>query len=253
MEEGPIFIVGSPRTGTTALVSGLLAAGVPGHKEGHFVLLFDELRLSTIKWYQSHHRLAQLPNTLLGDQPQDRFLDRYKKFIRSYMRETYGGNTWLEKSGSRRMIHALPFFREVFPESHIIFCKRRPLEVINSRLKKFPHMNFEQHCTDLAGLMQEWQSIRAQLNGWVEIDQIDTLGHPEETTKVLANYLGFSAHESVEFMRFISTKRPERSSNYELLSLDDLDWSREQKMCFRENFDEIMYRYGYGNKEYFST
>lgn len=81
--------------------------------------------------------------------------------------------SWFDKTGNPDMIFAIPVLLKLWPESVFIFAKRRAIENVKSRLKKFPNHNFDYHCSDWAKNMSAWRQIRTQLpaSKFVEIDQ----------------------------------------------------------------------------------
>lgn len=240
MRHAPVFIIGSVRTGTTAITRGLQLAGYPGHNEGHFITLFPHLAQGAMHWYKTVARGKARPKVLLYDQPYEAFMEKFVSFVRTYMAEVYGGDLWLYKTGGRRTIEALPFLKRVFPEARIVYCRRNPYEVMASRLLKFPNVGFERHCSLLAGALLAWASVRGELPDWIEIDQREILNDPEQIADRVAEHLLLTTDERMRFARYITKGRPQRTSpDYAQLNEENVGWSAEQRRHFREVFAHV--------------
>jgi len=242
----PILIVGSPRSGTSALALGLSAAGISGYSEGHFLMLFARIEETIAKYYEVEAS-NNVPGTLLHALAMDRVVEEYRQTARFMMDNVYDGAPWFDKTAHGGTIENLPFFKSIWPRAKIIFAKRRPIENLESRLRKFSHMSFAEHCNDLKYIFKTWAAIRGQLNGWVEIDQYDLLHDPAQATKTISDFLGFQENAAAAFRTTIENTHPERTSeSYNTKRFSELNWSQNDKELFVAELDGIMKLFNYG-------
>jgi hypothetical protein len=247
----PILIVGSPRSGTSALALGLSAAGISGYSEGHFLMLFARIEETIAKYYEVEAS-NNVPGTLLHALPMDRAVEGYRQMARLMMDKVYDGTRWFDKTAHGGMIENLPFFKSIWPQAKIIFAKRRPIENLESRLKKFSHMSFAEHCKDLKYIFNTWATMRNELNGWVEIDQYDLLYNPAQATKTISNFLGFKEDAAVAFRITIENTHPEKTSeSYQTKRFSELNWSQSDRELFVAELDDVMKLFNYGYDQYY--
>lgn len=245
-----LFIIGGPRTGTTLLATALLDCGFAGQGEGHFLAVTKDLLSSISQYYQRNRGCAVEPTTLRAI-PEDRFSGDLKAFIAGYISRFHGEKSWMDKSGFSGLQNAL-LYQEMFTDSRFIHTKRRPIEVMVSRLKKFPDHTFEHHCENLRWGMSLWLERRRQLNNAIEIEQFEIIRNPEQTATTIADFLGLEGPDRL--MGWFQQSTPERSSDsYTPMRFDDLPWLNGQKDLFIKTLDGAMREYGYSYNETYYT
>jgi hypothetical protein len=249
----PVLVVGSPRTGTTALALGLQAAGISGFSEGHLLMLFVRIEQTIAKYYQDE-AANTLPGTLLHALPMPKLVSAYRDLARSIVDEAHDGKPWFDKTAHGGMVGCLPFFRSMWPDAKIIFTKRRPIENLQSRLKKFAHMSFAEHCADLRYVFLTWAQMRDQMANWLEVDQYDLITECEATSKAVANFLSLDSESANFLYQTVLNTHPERSAfSYEPLKFSSLDWDTEKKETFVTQLGDVMKLYNYGYERYFEA
>jgi hypothetical protein len=252
MQMDPILIVGSPRSGTTALALGLGAAGVSGFSEGHFLMLFARIEQTIAKYYQTEAS-NNVPGTLLHALPMNRVVEEYRRIARAVVEAAHGDKQWFDKTAHGGMIGSLPFFKSIWPDAKIIFAKRRPIENLESRLKKFSHMSFVEHCKDLKYIFNTWATVRDKLNRWVEVDQYDLLYDSTHATKTISDFLDFDENAAAAFRVTIENLHPEKTStSYEPKRFSELNWLKGDKKIFVTELDEVMKLFNYGYENYYA-
>jgi sulfotransferase family protein len=247
----PVLIVGSPRSGTSALALGLSAAGISGYSEGHFLMLFARIEETIAKYYEVE-AANNVPGALLHALAKDRVVEQYRQMARLMMDGVYDGKRWFDKTAHGGTIENLPFFKSIWPQAKIIFAKRRPIENLESRLRKFSHMSFAEHCKDLKYIFKTWAAIRDRLSGWVEIDQYDLLYNPAQATKTISGFLGFKENAAAAFRTTIENTYPERTSqSFKTKRFSELNWSQGDKELFVAELDDVMKLFNYGYDQYY--
>jgi len=244
----PVFIVGSPRSGTSLLVDAMLSAGYHGFREGNFLPL-----VTTLQTAIDHHFsifAAGGRQTLVGNIDKAVLSADMLRVIKSAVDPHVTQAPWFDKSGNPAMIMAIGAIRSLWPESVFIFAKRRGIENLVSRLKKFPNHNFEYHCKDWSRTMLEWRKVRDTLppGTGIEIDQQDFVRDPSRVAAKLVNFLQLPADRTQRVLETLQRNRPqetESNSAARIYSLAKLDWSEPQKAAFMSNCLTEMQAYGY--------
>jgi hypothetical protein len=254
--HSPVFIVGSPRSGTSALVRVLWDIGYHGFAEGHFLPLLAPIDLLVDDHF---HRFRNTdPRVMLGNIDKRDLKRRIFEAFRTTVNDLNPDEPWFDKTHHRPMIEAIPIVRELWPGSVFVFAKRRGIENVISRLKKFPNESFEYACSNWAESMAAWRTIRQQLppECFIEVEQRDMIQLPERTARSLCAFL--QVDESAFRTAYIamSTKRPEESaegSAYKTSSLAESGWTVEQTETFLKHCETEMKQFGYTMDERYSA
>jgi hypothetical protein len=252
-----VFVVGSPRSGTSALVLALETAGYRGYKEGNFLPLMKVIGRIIDNYFAPPDKSN--PNHLTARIDRERLKCRIEGIFKELEEEAHPFPLWFDKSGHVQMIHAIPILRRFWPHSVYIFAKRRGIENVASRLKKFPKLDFEGHCADWANFMAAWREARAQLpqDAYIEVDQQDLIRESEPTGARIAALLQLGEEQQISLTHIIKLKRPQetvKGSATQLHSLQSIGWSESQLAIFERHCGPEMKAYGYGSgSDYYST
>ncbi|MEZ4630566.1 MAG: sulfotransferase [Deinococcales bacterium] len=157
---------------------------------------------------------------------------------------------FVDKTPGIAMLRMIPDILLIWPQAKIIFAKRRGIENIDSRLRKFPHVSFEEHCRQWQETMMYWYSLREKLDQgqYVEIDQHDIEYVPEKATQQLADFLHLSPEQKGQMLQRFQEKHPEKTRQayrMEIKSLDEMAWSKDEKLYFKKICSEAMDKFGY--------
>jgi hypothetical protein len=184
--HSPVFIVGSPRSGTSALADVLWHIGYQGKGEGHFLTL-----LRGIDAIVDDHYVRFPGAPMLGNIDKHDLKRRLFETFRTVANDVNSKAPWFDKTPNLEMILVIPILRELWPGSVFVFAKRRGIENVISRMKKFPDTPFENHCADWAGSMAAWRTIRPQLppGCFIEVEQRDMIQQPERAARSLCAFL----------------------------------------------------------------
>jgi hypothetical protein len=244
----PVFIVGSPRSGTSILTRALTTAGYHGFQEGNLLGLGQVIDRD-VDWFFSANDTTSHA-TLLGNVNKSAL----KADLFATMKQTIDNlnplSPWFDKTGNPETILLLPRIMEAWPNSRVIFARRRGVENVISRLQKFPDFDFRYHCKDWAANMRAWRETRETLDPAriTEIDQSEILGTPEVVVARLGTFLGLSDQQSALAEQTLRTERPQETSPgsaARAIRATDTNWTAEQLLTFETLCGEELEFYGY--------
>ena len=252
----PVFILGSVRSGTSALADVLWHIGYEGFGEGHLLSLLHYIEAIVDQHYDRFP--TDDAGVLLGNIDKRDLKRRLFETFRTMMNDLNPKDPWFDKTADPGMILASPIVRELWPGSVFVFAKRRGIENVISRVKKFPGESFENHCAGWAGSMAEWRNIRQQLppECFIEVEQRDMIQQPERTARSLCAFLGWGDLAVQRACDVMSTHRPEESekgSASKTSSLAESGWTEEQTETFLKHCETEMKEFGYTMDEHYSA
>lgn len=246
-EQRPVFILGSARSGTSAVTESLLAAtNYEGYGEGHF---FDVLAAldAALRGYDATKGGERERKTTLSRIAPEFVADGLASIVIEAARELFPKGLWLDKTPYTHMILLAPRLRQVWPNARFIFMKRRGIDNVLSRLRKWDH-DFAHNCRDWAGAMQAWLSVRERLHGAsLELDQRTLAHEPERAAAEIAALLGLSATEQARVAQMLAREHPQQTSARfaEATPLRDTGWDAERVRIFRETCGPMMRAFAY--------
>jgi hypothetical protein len=248
MQKSPVFIVGSPRSGTSILVDVLLSAGYHGFREGSFLPLIHRIG-AAVDWQFSIFS-SENKAILISNVDKESIKARLFETLGDTVSKLHPATPWFDKTGNPEMILSIPVLRVLWPECVFVFAMRRGIENIVSRMRKFSNHGFEYHCVDWAKNMAAWRSVRGALQpaDYVEIDQQDLLRSPEEVACKLGMLLHLGPDAEQRMVETLRSNRPqetESGSAGRLLALQSCGWSETQIGVFLERCKHEMEAYGY--------
>ncbi|MCI4679681.1 sulfotransferase [Rhodoblastus acidophilus] len=247
MAKYPLFIVGSPRSGTSALAGGALSAGYEGFFEGNFLPLLTTLKLSIDRHFATFGHDG--PDVLASVVDRQRLSQDIAKIFREILERHNPAPPWFDKSGNPEMTAAIPTLLDLWPGSVFIFAKRRGLENVVSRLRKFPSYGIEAHCRSWANNMKSWREARERLaqEQYLEIDQQELIRDPEAVTKKMAGLLDLTEAQAAAATNFFRQRRPQETepgTAQRVLALGDL-WDDAGRNAFESICGPEMKAFGY--------
>ena len=244
----PLFIVGSPRSGTTILTAALLGAGYHGYLEGNLLSLWQMLR-ERIEWY---FRLpfAQQERTLMANIRPEAFRDSVREIFKRQLDELNEHSPWLDKTCNAETILAIPDLIAMWPSCRIFCARRRGIENVLSRLKKFPAQDFQRHCRDWTRAMSAWRQVRDTLEPWryLEVEQRDLVVRPQAVSHEIAGLLALNEGARIRIERTFARQRHQETAPgtaERLVSLAETSWTEQEIGQFLEICGPEMDAYGY--------
>lgn len=221
----PLFILGFPRSGTTALASAVCKASAfqDFSEEGHFLYLFREA-LDRI----FENRLN--PNSVIRE-PRNKELLLSK--FRQAINEIYSGNSglrWIDKTPDIDQVRSIPTLRRLFPQAKYIYLYRDVDTAVVSNVANWPQQ--------LAGkeleVAQRWSTCNKvwrdarhslEVESYLEIYQKEMLRTPEHVARQVCSLLDLSPQDKGHVTEFLignkSVNRPhgDHAKKYDAVTL----------------------------------
>lgn len=222
-----IFVLGSPRSGTSEMGSTLTSVlTLPWIGEGHAAPLFaaaaDALQGNPAG-----------PSGLLRLMAEENFRGMAKTAARQAYFFVHRSASFVDKTPGVAMINAAPFIHECFPDGCFIFLWRNPVANVLSRIAKFGDSRFEAHCRDWAAAMNAWLAIRRRLPHYLEVRQEDMLLNPESVARSVAQYIGCDDAAASIRDSLASGSREHTGAGLGKSALEETGWSAANKQLFQ--------------------
>lgn len=254
-----VFVVGSPRSGTTIVGDSLRKTlnAEEGFGESHLLPLAAAVTRTVAEYHESSGA-AKLPGMMLHHVNPHLLGEQMLSVIKRQYNNLFGQGCILDKTPGGEMIRSLPHIQRLWPEARIIFVKRRGIENVASRLKKFPDVDFETHCAQWKNCMNGWDWVKDKLPHRIEVDQYDVQTQPVAVAQVLGEFLSLTPAQRVQLERHFSVDAPEKTrvsvGNAKTLSMDTIQWSEAQKAFFIEHCATHLQKWGYSlDDSYYQT
>jgi hypothetical protein len=254
----PVFILGPARSGTSAVAMALLKSGqYEGLGEGHLLPLALRL-IHQCHLYYDERSGAASGQTLLGGVPIACFERLVRRGFVQLMRSTYRSGYWIDKTPTAEMVYAAPLLAEIWQNGRFILLKRRLIENLMSRVRKFPHESTRRHYVDWAAVMEAWLEVRPRLERVsFEVESLELATNPREMGAKIAKFVGLSSSEAADkLIRSLSVDRPEWTDAKfgTVHSLEHLGLSEAELHDMKQICAPVMSSYGYSfDESYFSS
>jgi hypothetical protein len=233
-----IFVLGSPRSGTSELGSTLTRElALPWLGEGHAAPAFATAATALAGDVSS-------PNSLLRFMAQHTYPDIVYRAARQAYYWTHASASFLDKTPGVAMIRAVRFLRACFPDAYYIFMRRNGISNVLSREAKFGG-SFDAHCQDWAAAMDSWMDLRGELPHYLEVEQERMLSEPAAVARAVAGYVGRPEAAGAIAQSLSTGSRERTGAGIGRASLADTAWSAAQIAQFRKLCGPTMTRWGY--------
>lgn len=256
-EAHPVFVLGPARSGTSALALALLGSGhYEGHGEGHLLPLAHHLLLAVDAYYAGHETVGG-SDTRLRSTHISAFQRMVRRGFIQVSRAAYPSGRWIDKTPTAQMVRAAPLMQALWPNARFIFLKRRVIENVSSRRRKFPHETLENHYRDWVDVLTAWTGVRGQLGAAaMEVEQFELARHAAATADAIAAFLDLPTPAADRFRAVLAAGNPEQTSAAlgEMETLGGLDLSPAQEAELRAACGPVMAAYGYGfGEDYYNV
>ena len=257
VEARPVFVLGAARSGTTALCVALeKATRYRGFHEGHVL----DVAIRLVNAVDAHFEKKDpyiSPETRsryhLGQLAHPRFRAETIEMLRR-LAAGYTTPFWFDKTPTYQMIASVPMLAQAWPHARFIFMKRRGLENMRSRARKFTRIDFPGSCRDWALIMSAWRTVRETVQGrCLELDQRTMQDDASSAAAGVGRLLDLEPSEVAAFAAALHSERPEVTDPSAKIidNLSELGWTAEQTEFFRGICGAEMEAYGYTyNAEY---
>ncbi|WP_153913455.1 sulfotransferase [Shewanella sp. TC10] len=244
LPEKVVFVVGSPRSGTSALGKACRKAlKANAHGESHAIQGFN-LLLETADSFFQQSRTANIKGNLVNAIPKTLMLAEQLNVLRKLYRLYYGDLVHLDKTPGIPMLAGLPLAIIAWPNAKVIFCKRRGMENIQSRLIKFPKVKFEQHAKQWRQSFVVWRKTKQKITQslkhtqwFIEVDQFNMACMPESVANEVTALVDLKPRQhNILFKQLASDDKPEQTSKSasRSKSLADFGWTDAQVLQFKD-------------------
>ncbi|MBR8827308.1 MAG: sulfotransferase [Gomphosphaeria aponina SAG 52.96 = DSM 107014] len=249
-EKKPIFVIGSARSGTSIISKAIkLGAGIYGYNEGHLLPIVAVLVKEIEKEYEKKKHILDKKGYMIAHTNQKEIEERIINVFKDVCEGIYKDEVWIDKTPDLGMIAATPYILRAWPQSKLIFAKRRGVECIISRTRKFQNVSFENHCKFWKQCMEEWLKVRESLKGhYIEIDQREISLNPEKVAKEIGNLLKIEEEKIKRIKEVFVNQRPEftgGTEKTEAIEIKETGWTDEQIEIFRKHCGEVSEKFGY--------
>lgn len=244
--RSPLFILGAPRSGTTILADALRKAGYAGFNEGHLLNVILPVK-SAIEAHVKENRLDDNAQ-LLANLDVNGFINDVMLVFKQYQDKLNPTEPWFDKTPDAAMIYAAPVIAQLWPSAAFIFAKRRAIENIASRIKKFPTVAFKEHCAYWTASMEAWRIVKDSGIQGLEVDQFDIAHSPQREAARIGAYLNLDSagvKAIIEEMTGSQPQRTDEESARRVLSLGTTGWTPQQIDLFKAYCLDEMEAYGY--------
>lgn len=243
-----LFILGSTRSGTSALRNALASTRYMGAGEGHTIGLLGALKDAVANHFAQF--AAALPEgTMLAAWNRDQFWNQIVEAYVAQINQVFPGDHYLDKTPNISPLLYLDLIQSALPSPFFIFCRRRGIDNVLSKMRKWPETDFAMHCEEWRDIINHWDEVKQTLLcPWMEVEYQELYTNSQHTASRIGNFLGMSDDEIAAMHRSFEDGRPHRGN--EAASIEDTGWSDAQKRIFLEVCGPVMERCGYGFYRY---
>jgi hypothetical protein len=249
-ESRPVFVLGAPRSGTSAVCLALQkGTRYRGFSEGHVLDVACRLGNAVDTHFARKDASISLQTSAayhLAYVTRARFRALIIEMLRR-LAANYTTPFWFDKTPTYPMVASVPIIGQAWSQARFIFMKRRGLENICSRIRKFAG-DFPGDCRDWALIMSGWRAVRETVaDRFIEIDQRSMLLDAGSTAARVGRLLDLNPAEIEAFADILRRERPEATGPSEgiVTDLSELGWSAEQIEIFQRVCGAEMEAYGY--------
>jgi hypothetical protein len=247
-----LFILGSTRSGTSAIRNALALTRYNGAGEGHTLGLLGVL-FDTVETYFHDHQAALSDGTMLAEWRRDEFWNEVVLAYLAQIRRVFPDAYYLDKTPTIVPIQYLDVIESSMPAPFFIFCRRRGIDNVLSKTKKWPQTPFAIHCEEWRDVLDLWDERKQHLSSpWIEIEFDRLRVDPEKAAKQIGAFLSLSAPEVSQVGSSLAEGQDPTPKDG-AVSIDDVGWTDDQKKLFLDICGSTMERCGYGYYSYWRT
>lgn len=254
-----LYILGSTRSGTSALRNAIAGTRYKGFGEGHLVPILSEI-IASVRRNAKSGLGAEVPGNGLSSLKPDALIKKLFAGYEHYLSDQLHATHIVDKTPTIAPILAAPDLAAYHSNAKFIHCSRRHLDNIQSKVKKFPDKSLENHAREWTDCHQAWFAARQILTDrgqdFLEVNFYEMAEDPSGAAEKIGAYLGFEAEEIAYVESYLQSQRPQANKDRDLtkfLKLSDLEWSEADKRRFLEITAHVGRTLGYGLERYYEA
>ena len=251
-----LYILGSTRSGTSALRNGLGNTRYRGFGEGHLVPILDDI-VRAVRTHRIDGLGARTPGNGLFELRESVLIRHLFHGYENYLATVLESQSVMDKTPTITPIRLAPDLNRFHQTPYFIHCARRHVDNIQSKLKKFPDRTVQQHCQEWAACNATWLDVKEHLDGnYLAFDFYELVTDQEGTSRRIGEYLGLDEGEIAALAEYLISQRPQGATDRDLtqfLKLSEMEWSAQEKEDFVEICGPVGERLGYGLEDYYAT
>jgi hypothetical protein len=245
-----LFVVGTTRSGTSALRNALSETRYSGEGEGHTVGLLGALS-EAINRYFNENRAALSPGTMIAHWQRNTF---WSDIVAAYVRQIrlqFPGGFYLDKTPNILPLHYAKLIEASLEGTRFIFCRRRGIDNVVSKQRKWASVPFREHCTEWRDINERWDQIKGELTSpFLEVDFHEMFATPELLSSRIGEFLEIPEDEQIRFLKSLNGSQP---TTPPWQALSEVGWTEDQKATFLATCQPLMTRCNYGLEAYWAT
>jgi len=201
----PIFVLGAGRSGTSAIVGALQAAGIEGFSEGHLFPMLNEMAKRLSRRYANTRVPRRRPGLVAV---RARIMEAIVRTAVESAYGTYGRRVWLDKTPDHPMIECVPLLRTLFPRARYLTVVRHPVAFAESRRRKFGEPVVSA-ISEWARSLESWEVQKRGLaaSQYLEVD-LTRLQEPSRMQELYA-FLQLDDAQRKNLTDYLASERPE--------------------------------------------
>jgi len=240
----PLFVLGFPRSGTTALAQAIsCSASYQDYgPEGHLMYLF---RSGLTQVFENHLNSNCVLN---GDYNRMRFLAMFRRALSEPFYPDLEGDRvdFIDKTPDLQQVLTVPVLSQLFPTAKFIYLYRQPVEAVRSNLATWPEV-LEGKSSSVTKrwveCMKAWRAVRCKIpqDNFLEIFQPEMRENPSAVMLEVAELLSLDNADRGRVFNFLvgnkQVNRPRvgtRAKEYERAVLSKKNIEKINKMSAAE-------------------
>jgi hypothetical protein len=238
-----VFVIGAPRSGTTAVAQALRSSGYAGVSgEGHVLTLLPLLRRVI-----AHYRYAKEgspPDAAVSQFSWQGLQTALDGYFRDFFASLYDGKVFVDKTPYDSVDYPVADIRRLWPNARILYCQRNGIDNVNSQMRKFGRqgMTFASACMGWASAVSSWLKVAESVADMsIVVEHAELLSDPAGQANRIGAFLHLDDAQTKAFAQALLSDFPEYTGE----PSKDQTWSDEERQVFLEICGPLMRRCGY--------
>lgn len=252
--EKIVYILGTTRSGTSALRNALSRTRFAGYGEGHLAPLLVEI-INSVRQQRETGLGCNVPGNGLFNLKTNVLIRRLFAAYEHYLETELGSAYLLDKTPTVTPIRNALELQQFHRNARFLHCARRHVDNIDSKRRKFPEQSFVSHCQEWVACMEGWLEVSPKLgDASLGFDFHELTTDPHGVAGRIGAFLGLDDTEIAAMGEYLVGNRPQAAPDRDLLkslTLDEVSWTDDEKDLFVRLCGPTGKRYGYGFDSYF--